>query len=209
MPLASIEQGLADLKAGKFLIVVDDEDRENEGDLVLPAQYATAEAVNFMVTHARGQLCMPMLAERLAELDIPMLPSRNADSEQPTAFAMPVDYAIDTSTGISAGDRAATIRALIDPESRPQDFIQPGHLFPLRYNEGGVLVRPGHTEATIDLCRLAGLYPAGALCEIMNEDGTMARMPDLIPMGKRHGINILSIAQLIDYRRRHDPAGEP
>ena len=209
MPLASIEQGLADLKAGKFLIVVDDEDRENEGDLVLPAQYATADAVNFMVTHARGQLCMPMLAERLAELDIPMLPSRNADSDQPTAFTMPVDYAIDTSTGISAGDRAATIRALIDPESRPQDFIQPGHLFPLRYNEGGVLVRPGHTEATIDLCRLAGLYPAGALCEIMNEDGTMARMPDLIPMGKRHGINILSIAQLIDYRRRHDPAGEP
>ncbi len=208
MPLASIEQGLQDLRAGKFLIVVDDEDRENEGDLVLPAEHVTPDAVNFMVTHARGQLCMPMMAERLAELDIPLLPSRNTDSEMPTAFTMPVDYAIDTSTGISAGDRAATIRALIDPQSRPQDFIQPGHLFPLRYHSGGVLVRPGHTEAIVDLCRLAGLYPAGVLCEIMKEDGSMARMPDLAPMAERHGLNILSIAQLIAYRREHDPVGE-
>ena len=187
MPLASIEQGLQDLRAGKFLIVVDDEDRENEGDLVMPAQHVTPDAVNFMVTHARGQLCMPMLAERLAELEIPMLPSRNADSDMPTAFTMPVDYAVGTSTGISAGDRAATIRALIDPQSRPQDFIQPGHLFPLRYHHGGVLVRPGHTEAIVDLCRLAGLYPAGVLCEIMKDDGSMARMPDLVPMAKQHG----------------------
>ncbi len=208
MQLVSIEKGLEDLKAGKFLIVVDDEDRENEGDLVMPAQYVTPDAVNFMVTHARGQLCMPMLAERLAELDIPMLPSRHSDAAMPTAFTMPVDYAIDTTTGISAYDRAATIRALIDPEAQPTDFIQPGHLFPLRYHRGGVLVRAGHTEAIIDLCRLAGLYPAGVVCEIMKDDGTMARMPDLIPMAKQHALNILSIADLIEYRRQHDPIGQ-
>jgi 3,4-dihydroxy-2-butanone 4-phosphate synthase len=205
MQLASIEQGLEDLKAGKFLIVVDDQDRENEGDLVMPAEHVTAESVNFMVTHARGQLCMPMLSERLAELDIPLLPSRNSDSLLPTAFTMPVDYAIDTSTGISAGDRAATIQALINPDSRPEDFIQPGHLFPLRYHQGGVLVRPGHTEAIVDLCRLAGLYPAGVVCEIMKEDGAMARLPDLIPMAERFSLNILTIEDLIAYRRLHDP----
>lgn len=205
MPLVSIEQGLSDLRAGKFLIVVDDEDRENEGDLVMPAEHVTADAVNFMVTHARGQLCMPMTAERLQELDIPLLPSRNSDSAMPTAFTMPVDYAIGTSTGISAEDRAATIRALIDPDARPQDFIQPGHLFPLRYHEGGVLVRPGHTEAIVDLCRLAGLYPAGVVCEIMKNDGTMARFPDLVPMARDFSLNILSIADLIAYRRKHDP----
>ena len=205
MQLASIEQGLQDLTAGKFLIVVDDEDRENEGDLVMPAQHVTAEAVNFMVTHARGQLCMPMTAERLEELDIPMLPSRNSDAAMPTAFTMPVDYAVDTTTGISAHDRAATIRALIDPAARPQDFIQPGHLFPLCYHDGGVLVRPGHTEAIIDLCRLAGLYPAGVVCEIMKDDGTMARLPDLIPMAQKYNLNILSIADLIQYRLEHDP----
>ncbi len=208
MQLVSIEKGLEDLKAGKFLIVVDDEDRENEGDLVMPAEHVTPEAVNFMVTQARGQLCMPMLAERLAELDIPMLPSRHSDSAMPTAFTMPVDYAIDTTTGISAHDRAATIRALIDPEAQATDFIQPGHLFPLRYHMGGVLVRPGHTEAIIDLCRLAGLYPAGVVCEIMKDDGTMARMADLIPMAKEHALNILSIADLIEYRRQHDPIGQ-
>lgn len=208
MQLVSIEKGLEDLKAGKFLIVVDDEDRENEGDLVMPAQHVTPDAVNFMVTHARGQLCMPMLAERLAELDIPMLPSRHSDSAMPTAFTMPVDYAINTTTGISAYDRAATIRALIDPEAQPTDFIQPGHLFPLRYHKGGVLVRAGHTEAIIDLCRLAGLYPAGVVCEIMKDDGTMARLPDLIPMAKKYGLNILSIADLIEYRRQHDPISQ-
>ncbi len=209
MPLVSIEQGLSDLRAGKFLIVVDDEDRENEGDLVMPAEHVTADAVNFMVTHARGQLCMPMTADRLQELDIPLLPSRNSDSAMPTAFTMPVDYAIGTSTGISAEDRAATIRALIDPDARPQDFIQPGHLFPLRYHEGGVLVRPGHTEAIVDLCRLAGLYPAGVVCEIMKNDGTMARFPDLVPMARDFSLNILSIADLIAYRRKHDPVDPP
>ena len=205
MRLVSIEQGLSDLRAGKFLIVVDDENRENEGDLVMPAELVSAESVNFMVTHARGQLCMPMTADRLQELDIPLLPSRNTDSAMPTAFTMPVDYAIGTSTGISAEDRAATIRALIDPDARPQDFIQPGHLFPLRYHEGGVLVRPGHTEAIIDLCRLAGLYPAGVVCEIMKDDGTMARLPDLVPMARDFSLNILSIADLIAHRREHDP----
>ena len=207
MQLASIEQGLQDLKAGKFLIVVDDEDRENEGDLVMPAEFVTPEAVNFMVTYARGQLCMPMTEDRLEELDIPMLPSRYSDSPMPTAFTMPVDYAIDTTTGISAEDRAATIRALIDPGARPEDFIQPGHLFPLRYQPGGVLVRPGHTEAIVDLCRLAGLYPAGVVCEIMKDDGTMARLPDLIKMAAEHKLHILSIADLVDYRRDHDPSG--
>ena len=205
MQLASIEQGLADLKSGKFLIVVDDEDRENEGDLVMPAECVTPDAVNFMVTHARGQVCMPMTAERLQELDIPMLPSVNSDSAMPTAFTMPVDYVVDTTTGISAQDRAATIRALIDPAARPQDFIQPGHLFPLRYHTGGVLVRPGHTEAIIDLCRLAGMYPAGVVCEIMKDDGTMARLPDLLTLAQKHSLNILSIADLILYRRQHDP----
>ena len=205
MQLVSIEKGLDDLRSGKFLIVVDDEDRENEGDLVMPAEYVTADAVNFMVTHARGQLCMPMMEARLQELDIPMLPSRNSDAAMPTAFTMPVDYAIDTTTGISAHDRAATVRALIDPEAQPTDFIQPGHLFPLRYQLGGVLVRAGHTEAIVDLCRLAGLYPAGVVCEIMKDDGTMARMPDLEPMAVKHGLNILSIADLIEYRLQHDP----
>ena len=174
----------------------------------MPAEFVTPEAVNFMVTHARGQLCMPMTAERLAELDIPMLPSRHADSPMPTAFTMPVDYSIDTTTGISAQDRAATVRALIDPDARPTDFIQPGHLFPLRYQAGGVLVRPGHTEAIIDLCRLAGLYPAGVVCEIMKDDGTMARLPDLIKMAERHELNILSIADLVDHRRKHDPSAQ-
>ena len=207
MQLASVEQGLRDIKAGKFLIVVDDAERENEGDLVMPAQFVTPEAVNFMVTHARGQVCVPMTAQRLQELDIPMLPSRNADAAMPTAFTMPVDYAVHTSTGISAYDRAATVQALIDPAARPQDFIQPGHLFPLRYQEGGVLTRPGHTEAIIDLCRLAGLYPAGVVCEIMKDDGAMARLPDLAPMAQRHGLNILSIADLIKYRKQTDAAG--
>jgi 3,4-dihydroxy 2-butanone 4-phosphate synthase/GTP cyclohydrolase II len=208
MQLASIEQGLADLRAGKFLIVVDDEDRENEGDLVMPAECVTADAVNFMVTHARGQLCMPMTSERLAELEIPMLPSRNTDAAMPTAFTMPVDYAINTSTGISAHDRALTVQALIDPASSPADFIQPGHLFPLRYQPGGVLVRPGHTEAIIDLCRLAGMYPAGVVCEVMKDDGTMARLPDLMELAQKHSLNILTIADLIEHRRQFETVAQ-
>jgi 3,4-dihydroxy 2-butanone 4-phosphate synthase/GTP cyclohydrolase II len=179
MPLSSLEEAIEDLKAGKFLIVVDDERRENEGDLVMPAEKVTPEAVNFMVTHAKGLLCMPMIEERLKELNIPMVTSEHASGKLPTAFTMSVDYKVGTTTGISAHDRAATIRSLIDAQARPEDFSRPGHLFPLRYHPGGVLVRAGHTEAIVDLCKIAGMYPAGVVCEIMKEDGGMARLPDL------------------------------
>jgi 3,4-dihydroxy 2-butanone 4-phosphate synthase/GTP cyclohydrolase II len=204
MPLCSLEEALDDLKAGKFVVVVDDEQRENEGDLIMPAQMVTSEAVNFAVTHARGLLCMPITGERLDELDIPLMPGQNATSMHQTAFTASVDYIKGTTTGISASDRAATIRAMIDPETRPQDFSRPGHLFPLRYNPGGVLARAGHTEATVDLCKMAGMYPAGVICEIMSEDGSMARLPDLETFSQRHGLNILSIAQIIAHRRRSE-----
>ncbi len=204
MPLCSLEEAIADLQAGKFIILVDDERRENEGDLVMPAEKVTPQAVNFMVTHARGLLCMPMLEERLAELDIPLTESSHAIHEKPTAFTMSVDYKPGTTTGISARDRAATVRALIDPNSSPEDFSRPGHLFPLRYHPGGVLVREGHTEAIIDLCDIGGMYPAGVVCEIMKDDGEMARMPDLEAMAAEHNLKILSIAQIIAHRRRND-----
>ena len=204
MPLSSIEEAIAELRAGKFLIVVDDERRENEGDLVMPAEMVTPEAVNFLVSHGRGLLCMPMLAERLSQLDIPMMQSDYAVHEMPTAFTMSVDYKEGTTTGISAGDRAATIRALIDPATSPEDFSRPGHLFPLRYQPGGVLVRPGHTEAIVDLCRIAGMYPAGVVCEMMNDDGSMSRLPELEVFAERHDLKILSIAQIIAHRRRHE-----
>lgn len=204
MPLCSLEEALDDLKAGKFIVVVDDERRENEGDLVMPAEMVTTEAVNFMVTHARGLLCMPMTCDRLSELEIPLMPSQHATHKLPTAYTMSVDYNIGTTTGISAGDRAATIQALIDPEARPGDFSRPGHLLPLQYHPGGVLARPGHTEAIIDLCNMAGMYPAGVVCEIMNEDGTMSRLPDLETFSQHHGLKILSIAQIIAHRRRSE-----
>jgi 3,4-dihydroxy 2-butanone 4-phosphate synthase / GTP cyclohydrolase II len=204
MPLSSLEEAIEDLKAGKFLIVVDDERRENEGDLVMPAEKVTPKAVNFMVTHAKGLLCMPMIEERLKELNIPMVTSEHASGKLPTAFTMSVDYKVGTTTGISAHDRAATIRSLIDAQARPEDFSRPGHLFPLRYHPGGVLVRAGHTEAIVDLCKIAGMYPAGVVCEIMKEDGGMARLPDLEEFAKRHGLKILSIAQIIAHRRRHE-----
>jgi 3,4-dihydroxy 2-butanone 4-phosphate synthase/GTP cyclohydrolase II len=204
MPLSSVEEAVEDLRAGKFVIVVDDERRENEGDLLMAAEAVTPEAVNFMVTHARGLLCMPMTDERLKELNIPMVNSEHSNGHLPTAFTMSVDYKKGTTTGISAHDRAATIRALIDPNSRPEDFCRPGHLFPLRYHPGGVLVRAGHTEAIVDLCNIAGMYPAGVVCEIMKDDGTMARLPDLEEFSARHGLKILSIAQIIAHRRRHD-----
>jgi len=204
MPLSSLEEALADLRAGKFLIVVDDERRENEGDLVMPAEMVTPEAVNFMVTHARGLLCMPMLEERLTELGIPMVPSKNTTSLFPTAFTNSVDYMVGTTTGISAQDRSATVQALIDTEVNPDDFSMPGHLFPLQYHSGGVLVRAGHTEAIIDLCRLGGMYPAGVVCEIMKDDGTMARVPDLEEFAANHDLKILSIAQIIAHRRRNE-----
>ena len=204
MPLCSIEEALEDIKAGKLLIVVDDERRENEGDLVMPAEMVTAESVNFMVSHARGLLCMPVAGERLDQLHMPLMVSQNSTNKQQTAFTVSVDYNKGTTTGISASDRAATIRAMIDPKAKPDQFTRPGHLFPLRYHPGGVLVRAGHTEATVDLCTLAGMYPAGVVCEIMNEDGTMARMLELETFAESHGLKILSISQIIAHRRRHE-----
>ena len=204
MPLSSMEEAIADLQAGKFLIVVDDERRENEGDLVMAAEKVTPEAVNFMVTHARGLLCMPMQESRLDELAIPLVDNNHTDSNMPTAFTMSVDYKNGTTTGISANYRAKTIQALIDPKCSPADFSRPGHLFPLKYHPGGVLVRAGHTEAIIDLCNISGMYPAGVVCEIMRDGGEMARLPDLEIFAEQHGLKILSIAQLIAHRRRND-----
>ena len=204
MSLCSLQEALEDLSSGKLVIVVDDENRENEGDLFLFAEHASPEAVNFMVTHARGLVCISMIGERLDELDIPLLRSRNSLSPQPTAFTTSVDYKPGTSTGVSAYDRSATIHALINPDSQPGDFIHPGHLFPLRSSPGGVLARPGHTEAVVDLCRQAGAYPAGVICEIMNADGTMARMPELEQFAAAHGLKIFSISQLIAHRRMNE-----
>ena len=204
MTLCSMEEAVSDLQAGKFIIVVDDEGRENEGDLVLPAEKVTPEAVNFMVTHAKGLLCMPMTEERLDELQIPLVSTEHTPTAMPTAFTVSIDYKKTTTTGISAFDRSATINALINPNCQPDDFARPGHLFPLRYHKGGVLMRPGHTEAIIDLCNIGGLYPAGVVCEIMKDDGDMARLPDLEEFAKKHDLKILSIAQLIAYRRRNE-----
>jgi 3,4-dihydroxy 2-butanone 4-phosphate synthase/GTP cyclohydrolase II len=201
MPLCNLEEALEDLTSGKFVVVVDDESRENEGDLFLLAEHTTPAAINFMVTHARGLVCVPMLGERLDELRIPLLRSRHSNSSQPTAFTTSVDYKHGTTTGVSAFDRSATVCALVDPEARPEDFVQPGHLFPLRAACGGVLRRPGHTEAIVDLSLQAGAYPAGVICEIMNADGTMARMPELEQFAAKHDLKIFSIAQLVAHRR--------
>jgi len=197
---ASIEEGLQEIQAGRMLVVVDDPDRENEGDLVMAAEMVTAEAVNFMARHGRGLICLPLLPSRLDELDIPLMV---AESSCPlsTAFAVSVDLE-NGSTGISAEDRAATIRHLVNPEARPGDFRRPGHVFPLRARPGGVLRRAGHTEAAVDLARLAGLNPAGVICEILNEDGTMSRLPQLLEFARRHGLKVVSIADLIAYRRQ-------
>ena len=204
MPLASVEEAIEDIRAGKFLVVVDDEKRENEGDLVMAAEKVTPEAVNFMVTHGRGLLCMPVMGSRLDELNLPLMVNGSNTATHGTAFTVSVDYSKGTTTGISAQDRAATIRAIVDAGSRPEDFAHPGHLFPLRYQEGGVLVRAGHTEAVVDLTNAAGLYPAGVVCEIMSSDGTMARMPELEEFCKEHDVRIISIAQIIAYRRHHE-----
>jgi len=202
MPLCSLEEGLEELKAGRFLIVVDDENRENEGDLVMPAQMVTPEAVNFCVTHARGLLCMPVIGERLDELQIPLMVIENGSEKNQTAFTVSIDYNLDTTTGISAGDRSATILAMLDPATKPDEFTRPGHIFPLRYHPGGVLARAGHTEAAVDLCEMVGMYPAGVICEVMAEDGTMSRLPQLEEFAEVHGLKILSIAQIIAQRRR-------
>ena len=204
MPLASVEQALDDIKRGKMLIVVDDEKRENEGDLVMPSEKITPEAINFMVTHARGLLCMPVIGSRLEELGLPLMVNGGNTSTHGTAFTVSVDYKKGTTTGISTDDRAKTVKAIMDSSSKPADFARPGHLFPLCYQEGGVLVRPGHTEAVVDLARMAGLYPAGVVCEIMKDDGSMARLPDLEEFSRKHGLNIITIAQIIAYRRHHE-----
>ncbi len=203
MTLATIPEAIEDFKAGKFVIVVDDEDRENEGDLVMAAEKVTPEAINFMATHGRGLICTPMTGQRIDELKIPMMASNNT-SRFGTAFSVSVEAREGTSTGISAADRARTVQVLVDPESRHEDIVMPGHMFPLRAREGGVLVRAGQTEATVDLARLAELAPAGVCCEIMNEDGTMARFPQLEAFAEKFGLKIVSVADLIAYRYRHE-----
>ena len=200
--LNSIEEVIEDLKAGKPVIIVDDESRENEGDLVLAAEFATRETVNFIIKEARGLLCTPMLEEDLIRLGIHQMVEKNTDNHE-TAFTVSVDH-VDTTTGISPEERAVTMQKLIDPNSKAGDFRRPGHVFPLRYKEGGVLVLQVHTEASIDLCKLAGLYPAAAICEITNDEGYMSRMDDLIAFSKKHNLKIASVEALVEYRKRHD-----
>ena len=200
--LNTIEEVIEDLKAGKPVIIVDDESRENEGDLVIAAEFATRETINFIIKEARGLLCTPMLEGDLLRLGIPQMVEKNTDNHE-TAFTVSVDH-VDTTTGISPEERAVTMQKLIDPNAKPEDFRRPGHVFPLRYKEGGVLVRQGHTEASIDLCKLAGLYPAAAICEITNDEGYMSRMDDLLAFSKKHDLKIASVEALIEYRKRHD-----
>jgi 3,4-dihydroxy 2-butanone 4-phosphate synthase/GTP cyclohydrolase II len=200
-PFASIEDAIAAIRDGKIVIVVDDEDRENEGDLTIAADKITPDAINFMATFGRGLICLPMTEERLAELDLPqMVPQNTARFD--TAFCVSIEAKGVTSTGISTSDRAATVLTAIDPSTRPSDLARPGHMFPLRARNGGVLVRAGQTEAAVDLARIAGLYPAGVICEILNPDGTMARVPELTKFAKRHTLLMITIADLIQYRMR-------
>ncbi|MFZ0341981.1 MAG: bifunctional 3,4-dihydroxy-2-butanone-4-phosphate synthase/GTP cyclohydrolase II [Gaiellaceae bacterium] len=200
-PFATIEEAVEDIRNGKMVVVVDDPERENEGDLVCAAQFATPEAVNFMATHARGLICLCLTGERCEHLGLPQMTQRN-EAQLGTAFTNSVESREGVTTGISAADRAHTIQVAIDPASTPHDLVQPGHVFPLRARDGGVLVRAGQTEAAVDLARLAGLVPAGVVCEIMNEDGTMARVPDLVPYCELHGLRMITVADLIEYRRR-------
>jgi 3,4-dihydroxy 2-butanone 4-phosphate synthase/GTP cyclohydrolase II len=201
--LATIPEAIDDIARGRIVIVVDDAARENEGDLIVAAEKVTPETIAFMVRYTSGVICMPMLGERLDELRIPLMVAANTD-HQGTAFTVSVDARRGVTTGISAADRARTIRTLIDPATEPEDVLRPGHIFPLRYREGGVLRRAGHTEAAVDLARLAGLYPAGVLCETVNDDGTMARLPDLARFAKEHDLRLISIADLIEYRRHRE-----
>ncbi len=202
-PFATIEEAIEDVRQGKFVVVVDDEDRENEGDLTIAAQFATPEAVNFMAMHGRGLICLCLTEERCDELGLRQMTERN-ETPFGTAFTVSIEAREGVSTGISAADRARTIQAAIDPASGPSDLVQPGHVFPLRARRGGVLQRSGQTEAAVDIARLAGLTPAGVVCEVMNDDGTMARVSDLAPYCARHGIKLVTIADLIEYRRRHE-----
>lgn len=198
----TIEEALEDIKAGKIIVVVDDENRENEGDLLMVAEKTTAQSINFMAKYGRGLICTPMTRERLNELDIYPMVSKNTDPKE-TAFTVSVD-SVNSTTGISSAERAETILKLINPNALPTDFSRPGHIFPLAAKSGGVLERAGHTEAAVDLARIAGLYPAGVICEIMNEDGTMARVPELMEYVKIHGLKIITIADLINYRRKKE-----
>ncbi|MBR8837843.1 MAG: bifunctional 3,4-dihydroxy-2-butanone-4-phosphate synthase RibB/GTP cyclohydrolase II RibA [Stigonema ocellatum SAG 48.90 = DSM 106950] len=201
----SIEAALADLKAGRLIVVVDDENRENEGDLICAAQFATPDTINFMAVEARGLICQAMMGDRLDELDLPLMVSNITDTNQ-TAFTVSIDAGpeLGVTTGISAEDRARTIQVALNPATKPTDLRRPGHIFPIRAKEGGVLKRAGHTEAAVDLARLAGLYPSGVICEIQNPNGSMARLPELIEYAKRHNLKIISIADLISYRLEHD-----
>lgn len=203
MGLSPISEAIEDIKAGKFIIIVDDKSRENEGDLAIAAEKVTPEVINFMAKYARGLICLPIIGERLDELKIPMMVQENT-SRFSTAFTVSIEAKHGVTTGISAHDRAMTIKAVLDPNTKPGDLARPGHVFPIRAKEGGVLVRAGHTEAIVDLAKLAGLYPAGVICEIMADDGTMARLPQLEAMATQWGIKIISIADLIAYRRRHE-----
>lgn len=198
----SIEEALEDIRQGKMVVVVDDKRRENEGDLIMAAEKVTPKAINFMAKHGGGLICMPIIKERLKTLNIQMMVAENTDTHK-TAFTVSVD-ASDTKTGISAHERAHTIQKIIHSDSKPSDFNKPGHIFPLEYKKGGVLVRAGHTEAAVDLAQLSGLYPAGVICEIMNEDGSMARVPELKEYVKKHNLKLITIADLITYRRKHE-----
>jgi 3,4-dihydroxy 2-butanone 4-phosphate synthase/GTP cyclohydrolase II len=200
-PFAPIEDAIKAIRDGKMIIVVDDEDRENEGDLTIAAEKITPQAINFMAKHGRGLICMPMTEDRVAELEIPQMVATNT-SRYDTAFCVGIEAKGVTSTGISASDRAATVLAVIDPRTRPTDLARPGHTFPLKARTGGVLVRAGQTEAAVDLARIAGLYPAGVICEIMNDDGTMARVPELTKYARRHKLLMITVADLIQYRLR-------
>jgi 3,4-dihydroxy 2-butanone 4-phosphate synthase/GTP cyclohydrolase II len=200
-PFARIEDAIEAIAAGRIVIVVDDEDRENEGDLTIAAEKVTPAAINFMVRHGRGLVCLSMTPERLDELEIPLMVAKN-NSRFDTAFCVAIEAKDRTTTGISAADRAATVLTAIDPATRPSDLARPGHMFPLRSRAGGVMVRAGQTEAAVDMARIAGLYPAGVICEIMNEDGTMARVPQLAKFAKKHGLLMVTIADLINYRTR-------
>jgi 3,4-dihydroxy 2-butanone 4-phosphate synthase/GTP cyclohydrolase II len=202
-PFATIEEAIEDIREGRMVVVVDDPDRENEGDLTIAAQFATPEAINFMATHARGLVCLCLTEERADELVLRPMTEHN-EAPLGTAFTVSVEAREGVTTGISAADRSRTIQVAIHPESTAHDLVQPGHVFPLRAKPGGVLERIGQTEAAVDLARLAGLTPAGVVCEIMNDDGTMARVPDLVPYCERHGLRMVTVADLVEYRRRHE-----
>src|SRR5262245_36372198 len=204
---SSVEELLAELRAGRMVIILDDEDRENEGDLIMAAEHATPEAVTFMIRHTSGIICVPLEDERLEQLDLPQMVPNNDDAFR-TAFTVSVDYRFGTTTGVSSSDRSATIKALASPTSSATDFARPGHIFPLRPRRGGVLVRAGHTEASVDLCKFAGLRPAGVLCELMNDDGTMQRRAEIEAFARQHNLKIGTIADLIRYRLRNERSVE-